>query len=305
MHKSNIIIKAAAAAGGVMSSNVTIRNEIGLLSVTEVTSLSQSDINGGHNMSATSTHANKNFVDRECAGYFGACLGLQCGWLAVSLVFFFILFYIGVVMSALSSAVITLTLTRHYFRQQVTMGQMVVCFFEAIVWYGPVALLDVVWLVAIRPLTPEEGICMSCIFGYIIRYMFFAAFNEELIKLFVIYRMFLSPMTNGLSIPGTPIISPPLSSDNRNTVGANGDRSTDHPTVIVPSWNWKALVVYGVCVGAGMGSVENVYKVFLGGWFTAFKRTFTPFHVLSGRSPGSEVCCCLVVHINYVVVFVE
>ena len=145
----------------------------------------------------------------------------------------------------------------------------------AVLLYGPVALLDVVWLVTIRPLTPEEGVCVSCLLGYVIRYLFFAAFNEEIIKLFVIYRMFLSPMTNGLCVVGVPSL--PHSSRRRSPSHRGGEGGA-----MIIRWNWKALVVYAVCAGAGMGTAENLYKVYLGGWFTALKRTFMPFHALAG-----------------------
>lgn len=173
-------------------------------------------------------------------------------------------------MSALTSAVVVLALTRHHFWRYITAGQMVVCFFEAIAWYGPVALVDLVWLFAIRPLTPETGVCLSCVIGYVIRHLYFAAFNEELIKLFVIYRMFLSPMTNGMSA-GVRSSSLSVSSTNGGVINS------------LDAWNWRGLVVYGVCVGAGMGAAENIYKVYIGGWAAAARRAFIPFHVLSGE----------------------
>ena len=212
----------------------------------------------------------KKFVDCQCVGYFFCCVGMQCLWLLFSILLFIVLYEAGVLMSALTSAVVILFLTRHYFHDQVTAGQMVVCFFEAIVWYGPVALLDLIWLYFIRPLTPEEGVCFSCVVGYVIRYLIFAAFNEELIKLLVIYRMFLSPMTNGLTGRGVPVVGPQSSTDNE-------ENYNDHIT-----WNWKGLIVYGVCVGSGMGAAENIYKVYIGGWFTAVRRSYMPFHVATG-----------------------
>ena len=52
-------------------------------------------------------------------------------WLLASLVCFFLSFYADVVMSAVTSAAVVLTCTHHYFKQQVTVGQMLLCFFTA------------------------------------------------------------------------------------------------------------------------------------------------------------------------------
>ena len=81
-----------------------------------------------------------------------ACTKLCCCWfglvvagLIIGVVMFIIFPFAGVLIVAMTPAVAIMGLARHVYGDQVTVGQMVVSFFETILWMLPLLLWDLIW----------------------------------------------------------------------------------------------------------------------------------------------------------------
>jgi RsiW-degrading membrane proteinase PrsW (M82 family) len=143
---------------------------------------------------------------------------------------------------------VILSLTYYLYRDRVTIGQMLVSFFETIMWMVPLLIWDLIWVLGIAPQLKEEGLCGLCILAYLLQSYFFAGFCEEVVKFKVISRLSDSP----------------LSSD------------------------WRALMVYGLCSGCGFATAENLSYVLSYGYPVAIFRAFAavPLHCCTGAIIG-------------------
>jgi RsiW-degrading membrane proteinase PrsW (M82 family) len=123
-----------------------------------------------------------------------------------------------------------------------------VSFFECILWMIPLLIWDLIFLLAIQPHLKDTGLSGTAILAYFINFYFFAGFCEELVKYFVIRRIL-----NSLLTP-----------------------------------DWRSMLVYGICAGAGFACTENILYVFSGGYATAVVRAAlsVPLHCTTGAIIG-------------------
>ena len=117
-----------------------------------------------------------------CSSWFGlVVLGLVIGSIA------FLLFpFVGVLIVSCTPAVAILGLARHVYGNQVTVGQMIVSFFETILWMLPLLAWDMIWFAIDAALDKDEGVCALCLLAYFLQAYFFAGFCEEFVKYLVI-----------------------------------------------------------------------------------------------------------------------
>ena len=108
----------------------------------------------------------------------------------------------------------------------------------------PLIIWDIFWLIAVQSNLADGGLCPKCILSYFLNSYFIAGFCEELLKYQVVSRL-------------------------KNSV-------------LTP--DYRCLMVYGVCAGAGFATVENILYVISSDFGTAIVRAFTavPLHCLTG-----------------------
>jgi RsiW-degrading membrane proteinase PrsW (M82 family) len=147
--------------------------------------------------------------------------------------------------------VVILSLTYSLYRDRVTLGQMLVSFFETMMWMIPLLLWDLIWVYGIAPQLKEEGLCGLCVLAYLLQAYFFAGFCEEVVKFKVISRICDSQLT----------------------------------------CDWRAMMVYGLCSGCGFATAENVSYVLSYGYPTAIFRAFAavPLHCCTGAIIGLQL----------------
>lgn len=117
-----------------------------------------------------------------CSAWFGlVVLGLVIGAIAF---LFFPLF--GTLVVAMTPAVVILGLARYVYENQVTVGQMIVSFFETILWMLPLLCWDMIWFAIDAALDKDSGVCALCLLAYFLQAYFFAGFCEEFVKYLVI-----------------------------------------------------------------------------------------------------------------------
>jgi hypothetical protein len=108
-------------------------------------------------------------------------LGLVVGTIA-----FLIFPLLGVLVVAATPAVAIMGLARHLYGNQVTVGQMIVSFFETVLWMLPLLLWDLIWFAIDAALDKDGGVCALCLLAYFLQAYFFAGFCEEFVKYLVI-----------------------------------------------------------------------------------------------------------------------
>ena len=117
-----------------------------------------------------------------CSCWFGlVVLGLVVGTIA-----FLIFPLLGVLVVAATPAVAIMGLARHLYGNQVTVGQMIVSFFETVLWMLPLLLWDLIWFAIDAALDKDGGVCALCLLAYFLQAYFFAGFCEEFVKYLVI-----------------------------------------------------------------------------------------------------------------------
>jgi hypothetical protein len=78
--------------------------------------------------------AELKFCEKKCAKYFCGCIWLDIVLLVLAIPFLLIVEPIGLIWVALAPGFAILYFSYRYYRDYVTIGQMVVCFFEIILW---------------------------------------------------------------------------------------------------------------------------------------------------------------------------
>mmetsp|Transcript_4357 Transcript_4357/g.4474 ORF Transcript_4357/g.4474 Transcript_4357/m.4474 type:complete len:364 (+) Transcript_4357:222-1313(+) len=184
------------------------------------------------------------FCERRCCNYFWGCCCSLAGLLVVAFVIGLVIPAIGLIIAAVAPSVMILVFVNQYYKEQVTAGQMTVSFLEAILWMIPLIVWDILWIISVQAHLKDGGLCATCVISYLLNSYFVAGFCEELLKWCVISRLKNSILTS------------------------------DH----------RALMVYGVCAGAGFATVENILYVLSSDFGTAIVRGFTavPLHCLTG-----------------------
>lgn len=188
------------------------------------------------------------FFEKTCAQLCGCWFGLVLLGLIIGIVFFIIFPIGGIIVVAMTPAVAILGITRHLYFNQVTIGQMIVSFLETIMWMLPLLLWDLIWFAIDRELDKDSGVCFLCLLAYFLQAYFFAGFCEEFVKFLVIARL-----TNSL-----------LTKD------------------------WRTMMIYGICSGAGFATLENLMYVFQFGVATGVVRGFVsvPLHCTTAAIIG-------------------
>mmetsp|Transcript_12821 Transcript_12821/g.19295 ORF Transcript_12821/g.19295 Transcript_12821/m.19295 type:complete len:384 (-) Transcript_12821:242-1393(-) len=189
-----------------------------------------------------------SFCDWECTSYCLGCAFTIIIGLALGGAFLLAAPPLGLLIAAVTPGVVILALTRHYYKNQVTQGQMIVSFLETIMWMIPLLIWDLIWVLAIAPQLKDGGLCGLCILAYLIQHYFFAGFCEEVVKFKVISRITNSSLTE----------------------------------------DWRSMMVYGICAGCGFATAENILYVFSYGYITAIVRAFlsVPLHCTTGAIIG-------------------
>eukprot|EP01041_Mallomonas_annulata_P002752 gene2752-5420_t len=192
-----------------------------------------------------------HFFEQKCTLYFWSCCCSSVGLLILAFLIGLTLPPFGLIVAALTPTVIILILVRSYYRDQVTAGQMTLTFLEAILWMIPLTIWDFMWRIAVQSHLKDRGLCSLCILGYFLNSYFIAGFLEEVVKYLAICRL-----QNSLLTP-----------------------------------DFRCLMVYGVCAGAGFATVENLFYVLSSDFSTAIVRAFTsvPLHCLTGCLIGLEL----------------
>jgi len=173
-----------------------------------------------------------------------------CG-LALGVVAFLLFPFLGVLVIAMTPAAAIMGIGRHLYGNQVTIGQMIVSFFETILWMLPLLLWDLIWFAIDKALDKDSGVCALCLLAYFIQAYFFAGFCEEVVKYLVIARLTNSRLTQ----------------------------------------DWRSMMMYGICSGAGFASLENLLYVAQYGVATGIVRGFVsvPLHCTTGAIIGLKL----------------
>eukprot|EP01041_Mallomonas_annulata_P006772 gene6772-13721_t len=184
------------------------------------------------------------FCERKCNKYFWGCCCSTIGLLILAFIVGIFLPGFGLIIAAFVPGVMILSFVQNYYKEQITIGQMTVSFLEAILWMIPLLIWDLIWILVVQSNLGDSGLCSTCILGYFLNAYFVAGFCEELLKYKVISRL-----KNSLLTP-----------------------------------DYRCLMVYGVCAGAGFATVENLLYVLSSDFGTAIVRAFTavPLHCLTG-----------------------
>lgn len=106
--------------------------------------------------------------------------------LLVGIVTFLIFPVFGILFVALVPAAAIMGLARYVYGNQVTIGQMIVSFFETMLWMLPLLLWDLIWFAIDAALDKDGGVCALCLLAYFLQAYFFAGFCEEFVKYLVI-----------------------------------------------------------------------------------------------------------------------
>ena len=75
-----------------------------------------------------------NFCNRQCCKYFFGCICSVIGALILCIPIIIFLYPIGLIAAAIAPGAIILFFTHRYYGEQVTIGQMTMCFFEVMLW---------------------------------------------------------------------------------------------------------------------------------------------------------------------------
>jgi RsiW-degrading membrane proteinase PrsW (M82 family) len=159
-----------------------------------------------------------------------------------------------VLFAAIVPSVIIMETMRRLYKAHVTRCQMIITFFECILWM--VCLTLVLYGMGESKVYPlyiaekyESGDCSRCIGGYAFTSFITAGTLEEITKFLAIRRILYSSQVA----------------------------------------NPRAMWVYGVCAGAGFAAVENVMYVASGGAATAIMRAVSsvPLHCSTGFVMGT------------------
>jgi len=112
----------------------------------------------------------------------------------------------------------------------------------------PLLIWDIIWLIIVQNHIRQHGLCTACVISYLLSSYFVAGFCEELLKYLVVARL-----QNSLLTP-----------------------------------DFRCMMVYGVCAGAGFATIENIFYCLSSDFGTALSRAFTavPLHCLTGSLIG-------------------
>lgn len=188
------------------------------------------------------------FCEWRCNYFFWGCCCSLLGLLTFCFLIGLFIPAFGLLASAVAPSVVILLFIQNFYKDCVTQGQMTVSFLEAVLWMVPLIVWDIVWLITIQPLLGESGLCPTCVLGYFLNSYFVAGFCEELLKYCAVSRL-----QNSLLTP-----------------------------------DYRCMMVYGACAGAGFATVENILYVISSDFATALTRAFTavPLHCLTGSLIG-------------------
>ena len=124
--------------------------------------------------------------EKQCCKICSCWFGIVVLGLIIGAVIFLLFPPLGVFFVALTPAVAILSIARDLYGDQVTIGQMIVSFFETILWMIPLLLWDMIWFAIDAALDKEGGVCALCLLAYFLQAYFFAGFCEEFVKYLVI-----------------------------------------------------------------------------------------------------------------------
>lgn len=196
-----------------------------------------------------------DFCHETCQQYFFtwlACTILLLVLVAI-LVFVLELEAVALIVGSIVPASVILFLAKKKFHEHVLLGQMIVTFFEAILWMLPLLILDSLGVSLVSLVfPPSDGkVTWLSVLQVLFISLFFAGFCEEFLKYVVIAR-----------IQKSPLIS-----------------------------SWKSLLVYGISAGAGFATAENLSYVLRSDFSTAIVRAFlsVPLHCLTGSIIGMMI----------------
>jgi RsiW-degrading membrane proteinase PrsW (M82 family) len=208
-----------------------------------------SDIEGSR------TVETKDFCHPICQQYFFTWLACTILLLILTglLVVFLQLEALALIVGSIVPAAVILFLAKKKFHDHVLLGQMIVTFFEAILWMVPLLIFDVLGMSLIGSILPKKGeeVTFLSVLQVLFVSLFFAGFCEEFLKYIVIARLQKSPLIS----------------------------------------SWKSLLVYGLCAGAGFATAENLSYVMRSDFGTAIVRAFlsVPLHCLTGSILGMMI----------------
>jgi RsiW-degrading membrane proteinase PrsW (M82 family) len=196
--------------------------------------------------------------------------------LIIGVVMFIIFPFAGVLIVAMTPAVAIMGLARHVYGDQVTVGQMVVSFFETILWMLPLLLWDLIWFAIDKELNKDSGVCALCLLAYFLQAYFFAGFCEEFVKYLVIGTLFCAfdYVLLAIVVIGMYILY---------LIASSGRLTNSHLTQ-----DWRAMMIYGICAGAGFATLENLMYVAQYGVATGVVRGFVsvPLHCTTAAIIG-------------------
>jgi len=196
-----------------------------------------------------------DFCHETCQQYFFTWLACTILLLVLTAVLVFLLQLeaVALILGSIVPATVILFLARKKFYDHVLLGQMIVTFFEAILWMLPLLILDMLGMSLISLLQPASNgtVTWLSVLQVLCISLFFAGFCEEFLKYVVIARLQKSPLIS----------------------------------------SWKSLLVYGICAGAGFATAENLSYVLRSDLTTAVIRAFlsVPLHCLTGSIIGMMI----------------
>lgn len=204
---------------------------------------------------SSQTIETKDFCHVTCQQYFFTWFACTILLLILTglLVFVAELEALALIVGSVVPAAVILFLAKKKFHDHVLLGQMIVTFFEAIMWMLPLLIFDMLGMSLITALLPskEKEVTFLSVLQVLFVSLFFAGFCEEFLKYIVIARLQKSPLIS----------------------------------------SWKSLLVYGICAGAGFATAENLSYVMRSDFGTAIVRAFlsVPLHCLTGSLLGMMI----------------
>ena len=197
----------------------------------------------------------KDFCHPICQQYFFTWLACTFILLILTAVLIMVLNLeaLALIIGAIVPSCVILFLAKKKFHDHVLLGQMIVTFFEAILWMLPLLLFDILGMSLIEFLMPnkDKKVTFLSVLQTLFVSLFFAGFCEEFLKYIVITRLQKSPLIS----------------------------------------SWKSLLVYGISAGAGFATAENLSYVLRSEFGTAVVRAFlsVPLHCLTGAITGMMI----------------
>ncbi|GAB5029568.1 protease required for anti-sigma degradation [Nannochloropsis oceanica] len=160
---------------------------------------------------------------------------------------------LGLFLLSVLPAMTLLSFLETQFRKSVIRMQMLISFFEAVLWMVPIVILENLtnYFLIVRTKLPKEGYCGMCILSAFLQAYLIAGLFEESVKYLAVRRI----------INKSYVVDP------------------------------RALVVYSCCAGSAFGTVEDLMYNLSYGLGTGIVRAFTsvPLHCATGLIIGTSL----------------